>query len=92
MVVVFLFVVVRIGVCITANKVKGIRAGIGYKYNVSKSMRNDNDTNILCLAADNLSEDFAMVITKNWLTTDFSNHPRFYSSIKKNRRNRKIIC
>ena len=47
----------------TANKVKGIRAGIGYNINVSK-YRNDNDTNILCLAADNLSEDFAMVITK----------------------------
>ncbi|HQF57549.1 MAG TPA: RpiB/LacA/LacB family sugar-phosphate isomerase [Candidatus Magasanikbacteria bacterium] len=72
-----------IGVCITANKVKGIRAGIGYNINVSKSMRNDNDTNILCLAADNLSEDFAMVITKNWLTTDFSNHPRFIRRLKK---------
>jgi ribose 5-phosphate isomerase RpiB len=24
-----------------------------------------------------------MVITKNWLTTDFSNHPRFIRRLKK---------
>ena len=72
-----------IGVCMTANKVKGIKAGIGYNISVSKSMRNDDDTNVLCLAADNLSEDFAMVITKNWLETDFNDHPRFLRRLKK---------
>lgn len=72
-----------IGVCIAANKVKGIKAGIGYNISVSKSMRNDDDTNVLCLAADNLSEDFAMVITKNWLETEFSNHPRFSRRLNK---------
>lgn len=72
-----------IGVCIAANKVKGIKAGIGYNISVSKSMRNDDDTNVLCLAADNLSEDFAMVITKNWLETEFSDHPRFSRRLNK---------
>lgn len=72
-----------IGVCMTANKVKGIRAGLGYNISVSKSMRNDDDTNVLCLAADNVSDEFGMAITKNWLETEFNAHPRFIRRIKK---------
>ena len=72
-----------IGVCIGANKVKGIRAGIGYNLGVAESMRNDDNTNVLCLAADHLSEDHAMTIIKKWLTTKFSKDERHVRRLKK---------
>ncbi len=68
-----------IGVCIAANKVKGVRAGIGYNIEVAASMRNDDNTNILCLAAKLSTEEHAMAIVKKWLETKFSDeerHPR----------------
>ena len=72
-----------IGVCVTANKFKGIRAGIGYNIAVAQSMRNDDNANILCLAADHLSEDHAMAIVKKWLETPFSNDERHVRRLKK---------
>ncbi|HBF67503.1 MAG TPA: ribose-5-phosphate isomerase, partial [Candidatus Magasanikbacteria bacterium] len=61
-----------VGVCIAANKMKGIRAGIGYNTYAAESMRQDDDTNILCLAGRVLSDEYAMAITKKWLQTEFS--------------------
>ena len=39
------------GVAITANKIKGIRAGIGYNSAVSRLMREHNDANVICFGA-----------------------------------------
>lgn len=39
------------GVAITANKIKGIRAGIGYNAAVSRLMREHNDANVICFGA-----------------------------------------
>ncbi len=72
-----------IGVCIAANKVKGVRAGIGYNIAVAESMMKDDNTNILCLAADHLSEDFAMAIVKRWLETPFSEADRHTRRLSK---------
>lgn len=72
-----------IGVCVTANKFKGIRAGIGYNIAVAKSMRNDDNANILCLAADHLSEEHAMAIVKKWLEIPFDNAERYVRRLKK---------
>lgn len=65
-----------VGVCVAANKVSGIRAGIGYNIASAESMMKDDNTNILCLASDHLSEDFAMAIVKRWLETPFSEAER----------------
>ena len=75
-----------IGVCIAANKYDGVRAGIGYNIPAAESMRADDDTNILCLAAHHLSEDHACAIVRTWLTTPFSEqerHRRRLSHIEK---------
>ena len=56
-----------IGVCIAANKIAGVRAGLGYNIEVAESMVKDDDTNILCLGAKTISEDHAMAIVKKWL-------------------------
>ncbi len=72
-----------IGVCMAANKVTGIRAGIGYNIAAAESMMKDDNTNVLCLAADHLSEDFAMAIVKRWLETPFSEAERHVRRLDK---------
>ena len=72
-----------IGVCITTNKVHGIRCGIGYNIDVAESMMKDDNTNILALAADHLSEDHAMAVVKKWLETKFSEAERHVRRLTK---------
>ncbi len=72
-----------IGMSIAANKIPGIRAGIGYNSTVAESMMKDNNTNVLCLAAKGVSEDLALVIVKKWLSTEFSNADRHVRRLKK---------
>ena len=72
-----------IGVCIDANKVDGIRAGIGYNTMAAETMMQDDNTNVLCLAAKGVTEDFALVIVKKWLEAEFSNAERHIRRLKK---------
>lgn len=65
-----------IGVCIAANKINGVRAGIGYNTMAAETMMTDDNTNILCLAGKGVSEDLALVIVKRWLETEFSHSER----------------
>ena len=39
------------GICIAANKIKGVRCGIGYNDEVSKLMRQHNDANVISFGA-----------------------------------------
>ena len=61
-----------IGMAITANKVKGIRAAnISSAYEAQMS-REHNDLNVLTLGARILDENDAMHIVQIWLDTPFS--------------------
>ena len=60
-----------IGMCITANKIKGIRAALVSDISVAQKSRLRNDANILCLGAEDLSEAKALDIVNIWLTTSF---------------------
>lgn len=64
------------GICAAANKIKGIRAALGYNTQVAKWAREHLDANILCLAGRVLNPDYAQVIVKDWLATPFSNEER----------------
>jgi ribose 5-phosphate isomerase B len=64
------------GVCMAANKIKGIRAALGYNTNSAKWARTDEDANILCLAGNVLSPEYALTIAKNFLETSFSQETR----------------
>ncbi len=64
------------GVCMAANKIKGIRAALGYNTNSAKWARTDEDANILCLAGSVLSPEYALTIAKNFLETPFSQETR----------------
>ncbi len=65
------------GMCIAANRYKGIRACLGYDRESVRLARNDDDCNVLCLPARSLSEDEAYIIIETFLNTPFADAPRF---------------
>lgn len=71
------------GMCIAANKIKGIRAIVGYSIIGAELGRQHNDANVLCLAARVLSKDHAEAITKKFLDTAFKDETRHIRRIEK---------
>ena len=65
-----------IGMCITANKVKGVRAAVVWDEFTALSSREHNNANILCLAGKVLDVETAKKIVQIWLETEFSNEER----------------
>lgn len=61
-----------IGMCIAANKVKGVRAALCYDELNAKIARQHNDANVLCLSGDLLGSGALRKIVETWLTTEFS--------------------
>lgn len=43
------------GICIAANKIKGVRCGIGYNDEVSRLLREHNDANVISFGAKYMS-------------------------------------
>ncbi|MDO8582262.1 MAG: RpiB/LacA/LacB family sugar-phosphate isomerase [bacterium] len=72
-----------VGVCIVANKFRGIRAGIGYSIYAAKTQREDDDTNVLCLPGRFLGTNDAKEMLRVWLTTPFSGGERHKRRIAK---------
>lgn len=60
-----------IGMCITANKVNGIRAAVVESEQTARLSRAHNDANVLCLGARILKPDHAKSVLRAWLETDF---------------------
>ena len=60
-----------IGMCITANKIKGIRAALATDVETAQLSRLHNNANVLCLSGRNLEEDLAIKIVETWLNTSF---------------------
>ncbi len=59
-----------VGMCITANKVRGVRATIAADEDVARSSRQHNDVNVLCLG-ERTTPQAAQGILHTWLTTPF---------------------
>jgi ribose 5-phosphate isomerase B len=60
-----------IGMSITANKVRGIRAALCHDELTAQMARRHNDANILCLPADLVGDALMQNIVRVWLQTDF---------------------
>lgn len=60
-----------IGISISANKVKGIRAAVCTEPYSAKLSRLHNDANVLALGARVIGVEMAKMIIDIWLTTDF---------------------
>lgn len=70
------------GVCMAANRFKGIRASLCWDRNSAREARNDDDANVLCLPAKLLESGEAAIIVETWLNTPFANAPRFVRRLK----------
>ncbi len=60
-----------IGMSITANKIKGIRAALVYNEETASLSRLHNDANVLCLGGRMLEEEQALKLVDIWLNTSF---------------------
>lgn len=72
-----------IGMSISANKFPGIRAALVENPISARLSREHNNANILCLGGRFLAPEYASEIVKTWLTTPFSQEPRYQQRIDK---------
>lgn len=59
------------GMAMVANKFKGIRSAPCFQVEAAKYSRMHNNSNVLALGADYITEDEATEIVKAWLSTEF---------------------
>ena len=72
-----------IGISITANKIKGVRAALCGDCFSAEATRLHNDANILALGARVTAEGLALKIVDTFLDTPFSNDERHIRRISK---------
>ena len=67
------------GMCMAANRFRGIRASVIWDAYEAKMTRNDNDSNVLCLPSRVLEDNDAawQGIIETWLNTPYANAARF---------------
>ena len=67
------------GMCMAANRFRGIRASVIWDSYEAKMTRNDNDSNVLCLPSRVLEDDEEtwQDIIDTWLETPFAAAPRY---------------
>ena len=59
------------GICMAANKVKGVRCGIGYNDDVSRLMRQHNDANVIAFGAKFMDTKDVLKRIDIFLSTEF---------------------
>lgn len=70
------------GMCMAANRYKGIRASLCWNLNEARAARNDDDSNVLCLSSRYLSLEESGSIMAAFLSTPFAGAPRFVRRIE----------
>lgn len=65
------------GMCMAANRFKGIRASLCWDRQSAKEARNDDNANVLCLPAKVVECPEAHVVVETWLNTPYANAARF---------------
>jgi ribose 5-phosphate isomerase B len=67
------------GMCMAANRFRGIRAAVIWDEHEARMTRNDNDSNVLCLPSRILDDDDQrwQVIVDTWLDTPFAGSARY---------------
>ena len=71
------------GMCIAANRIKGIRAVAPYSVKTAKLAREHNNANVLCLGGRIMIKFKLLRILKAFLTTHFSEGERHIIRIEK---------
>jgi ribose 5-phosphate isomerase B len=70
------------GMCMAANRFRGIRAALAFDQEEARSARNDDDANVLCLSARALNLDKSVGIVHTFLMTPFAGATRFKRRIQ----------
>lgn len=60
-----------IGMCIAANKIPSIRAGVAHDVESARLMRAHNDAQVICFGERNTAPDLAISCLEAFLATDF---------------------
>jgi len=71
------------GMEITANKFKHVRAALSFSADHAMAIGNDDDVNVLVLAADFIDEESAQKIVATWLQSPFAKEERFIRRLNK---------
>ena len=72
-----------VGMSISANKYRGIRAALSWNPDHALSSRRYDDSNVLVLPADYISDEEALKIVDVWLNTPFKGEERFVRRLAK---------
>ncbi len=70
------------GMCMAANRFKGIRASLCWNLAEARSARNDDDSNVLCLSSSQLDIQSTQSIINCWLETPFAGADRYVRRLK----------
>ena len=65
-----------IGMCITANKVPGVRCALVFTDKMARDTRDHNDSNVLSLAGRDMPVEINLSLVDTWLSTPFSRGER----------------
>lgn len=72
-----------VGVDVVANKFDGVRSALVNDAEQAKLSRRDDDTNVLALGADFVSDELAKEILSIWLNEPFSGKEKYKRRIEK---------
>lgn len=72
-----------VGVDVAANKVKGVRCGLGFEVDQVNSARKDDNINVLSLASDNLTDDEVLGLVEMFFGTEFVQTEKYARRIEK---------
>ncbi|MDH7598115.1 MAG: ribose 5-phosphate isomerase B [Sedimentisphaerales bacterium] len=61
-----------IGMCIAANKIPGVRAALCHDEFTASVSRGHNDSNVLCIPADQIGKVVLRRMVEAWLNTEFA--------------------
>jgi ribose 5-phosphate isomerase B len=70
------------GMCMAANRFRGIRAALAFDQEEARSARNDDDANVLCLSARALDFNTTIGIVHTFLMTPFAGASRYKRRIQ----------
>lgn len=72
-----------VGVCMVANKVKGVRGAVCWDEFTALQSREHNNANVLCLAGKSLDTEAALKIVRVWLKAEFTGQERHVRRLNK---------